>query len=438
MRTVLVSAVWVDTAGQSSPESQAVAVNCYDLRAPPQVVMPPGLQYASRADATGHCRAEIVWPVLAGQSRFRVYVAHETTLRTQLEDLGEDELLGELASLSAPDRAGRLRAADVRSLFARNNFELLGDTPVEASGGTARFEHALSASLAGLTFYRVVALAGTNVEAPFEDAALLPVAVPNSPVPGRPTLELASLDVPLADGRFVPGIRVRITVPAGLRAAVDYRLFRSTEETRDVRRMPQVAAGALAAPAMPGQSQMHTVLLVGDPAPGTPDKAVVGDYDEVLPADIRIWMRYHFSADVRPAPEPGSGLDGVPLFTGDWSPAALPVAVLVLHSDAPPAVTNLSFATAGMLLRWKHPDALLGRHAGRYLFDVYRSAPGEPEAWFASVAGDAPPGEGGRNLSGRGFFHVDDPNSLPGTRYRVLLSDPLGRASAYAELTRRR
>jgi len=413
-------------------------VNCYDLRSPPQVAMPPGLQYASRADATGHCRAEIAWPVLAGQSRFRVYVAHETTLRTQLEDLGEDELLDELNGLSAPDRAGRLRSDAVRRLFTRSNFELISDTPVEASGGTARFEHALSASLSGLTFYRVVALAGTNVEAPFEDAALLPVAVPNSPVPGRPTLELTALDVPLADGRFVPGIRVRVTVPAGLRAAMDYRLFRSTEETREVRRMPQVAAGTLAAPAVSGQAQVHTVLLVGDPTPGVPDEDVVGDYDEVLPADIRIWMRYHFRADVRAAPEPGSGLDGVPLLTGDWSAASLPVAVMVLHSDAPSAATNLSFATAPMQLRWRHPDALLGRHAGHYLFDVYRSAPGEPEAWFASVAGDAPPSEGGRNPDGRGFFHVNDPNSLPGTRYRVLLSDPLGRASPYAELTRSR
>jgi hypothetical protein len=434
-RTVRVSAVWVDTAGQSSPESLAVALNCYDLRSPPQVVMPPGLQYASRADATGHCRAEIAWPVLPGQSRFRVYAAHETTLRTQLEDLGEDALLAELDALSAPDRAARLRASDVRSLFPRQNFELLTDTPVEASGSTARFEHALSASLAGLSVYRVVALADNNIEAPFEDAALLPVAVPNSPIPGRPTLELASLDVPMADGRFVPGIRVRITVPPGLRAAVDYRLFRSTEETRDVGRMPQVAAGPLAAPVTPGQAQVHTVLLVGDPVPGTPDKTIVGDYDEVLPADIRLWMRYHFRADVRAAPEPGSGLDGVPLLPGNWSGAALPVAVLVLAPEPPPAATDLSFRATTKLLRWTHPDALLGRHAGRYLFDVYRMAPGERETLLASVAGDASPEQGGRNPDGSGFFHVKDSNAAPGTRYRVVLTDPLGRPGPLAELT---
>lgn len=434
-RAVRVSALWVDGAGQSSPESLSVSVNCYDLRAPTQVLMPPGLQYASRADATGHCRAELTWAVLPGQTRFRVYAAHETALRTQLQDLGQTALLDELDGLAAPERAARLRESAVRSLFARHGFELLTDTPIEASSGNARFEHALSASLAGLTVYRVVALADNNVEAPFDSAELLPVAVPNLPPPGRPTLEAAALDVPLADGRRVPGIRVRLSVPPGLRAAVDYRLFRSTEETRDVGRMPQVAAGPLAAPGSPGQAQLHTLLLVGDPAPGTPDPALVGDYTEVLPADIRLWMRYHFRADVRGAPEPGSGLDAVPLRPGGWSSAALPVAVLVRAADAPPAATELDFRAAQKLLRWTHPDALLGRHVGPYLFDVYRMAPGERELLLASVAGDAPPEQGGRRPDGSGFFHVQDPNPLPRTRYRVVLNDPLGRPSPIAELT---
>jgi hypothetical protein len=229
---------------------------------------------------------------------------------------------------------------------------------------------------------------------------------------------------------------VRITMPAGLRPAVEYRLFRSTEETRDVRRMPLVASGELpTASAVPGQAQVHTVLLVGDPSPGTPDPAVVGDYDEALPADIRIWMRYHFRADVRAAPEPGSGLDGTRLVPGEWSAAALPVAVLVLAPEPPPPATGLAFVPRGKLLRWQHADALLGRHAGTYVFDVYRMAPGEREVWLASVAGDATPQAGGRNADGSGFFHVTDPAPPAGTRYRVVLSDPLGRPSPIAELT---
>lgn len=426
-QAVRVSAFWVDTAGQSSPESLPVSVDCYDLRAPPQVVLPNGLQYAARADATGHCRAEIAWPVVAGQGRFRVYVAHETALRSHLEALGESALLAELDTLSAPDRAARLR--EHRSIFPRNLFELLTDTPLETSGASARFEHALSASLAGLSCYRVVAVADTNVEAPFEAGDLLPVAVPNSPAPARPSLELAAVTVPLADGRRVPGIRVRITIPAGLRPAVAYRLFRSTEETRDVRRMPLAASGKLlAASAVPGQAQVHTVLLVGDPAPpGAPDPAIVGTYDEALAADVRIWMRYHFRADVRAAPEPGSDAAGMRLVPGEWSPAALPVSVLVLAPEPPPPATGLQFVSARNLLRWQHPEALLGRHAGSYVFDVYRRVPGEREAWFASVAGDTP------DRTGR--FHVTDPQAVPGTRYRVVLSDPLGRPSPIAELT---
>jgi hypothetical protein len=432
-QTVRVSAFWVDTAGQSSAESLPVSLNCYDLRTPPQVVMPNGLQYASRADATGHCRAEIAWPVLAGQSRFRVYVAHETTLRAQLEALGETALLAELDGMSPPDRAVRLR--ENHPLFPRNLFELLTDTPIEVTGTSARFEHALSGSLAGLSFYRVVAVADTNVEAPFEEADLLPVAVPNSPAPARPSLEIASVNVPLADGRSVPGIRVRITMPAGLRPAVEYRLSRSTEETRDVRRMPLVASGALPAEsAVPGQAQVHTVLLVGDPSPGTPDPTVAGPYDETLPADIRIWMRYHFRADVRAAPEPGSDVEGMRLVPGEWSAAALPVAVLVLAPEPPAPATGLEFVSTENLLRWRHAEVLLGRHAGTYVFDIYRMVPGERETWLASVAGDAA-GQGGRNPDGSGYFQVKDLRPPAGTRYRVVLSDPLGRPSPIAELT---
>lgn len=434
-RRVAVSAVWVDTAGQSSPESLTVTLNCHDLRTPPQVLPPPGLHYASRPDATGRSRAEISWTVLPGQARFRVYVAHETTLLSQLQVLGQQALLEQLAGQAAPERAATLRSAAVRALFTRELFELLTDTPVTAAGESARFEHALSASLAGLSFYRVVALAETNTEAPFEDAELLPVAVPNSPAPARPTLELVAIEVPLADGRRVPGIRVRLTVPPGLRAAVAYRLFRSTEETRDVARMPLVAGGSLAAPAGPGQAQVHTMLLVGDKSPGTPDPAIVGAFDEALAADIRLWMRYHFRADVRGADEPGSGLNGTLAVPGDWSAAALPVAVLVLDSEPPPPATELDWQPTRALLRWKHPGELLGRHSGRYLFDVYRTPPGGREALFASVAGDATQGEGGRGPGGNGFFHVTDPQATPRTRYRVVLSDPLGRPSPVAEFT---
>jgi len=103
------------------------------------------------------------------------------------------------------------------------------------------------------------------------------------------------------------------------------------------------------------------------------------------------------------------------------------VSVLVLAPEPPAAATKLEFFAARKLLRWQHPDALLGRHAGTYVFDVYRMAPEEREAWLASVAGDAPD----RN----GRVHVTDPQAVPGTRYRVVLSDPLGRPSPIAELT---
>jgi hypothetical protein len=230
----------------------------------------------------------------------------------------------------------------------------------------------------------------------------------------------------------VPGIRVRITVPPGLSGATEYRLFRSTEETRDVGRMPLVAAGTLAAAAA-GAPQVHTVLLVGDAAPGLPDPLLVGAYDEVVPADVRLWMRYHFRADVRGAPEPGSGIAGTRLVPGVWSAPATPVSLLVVTAHPPAPATALAFQRSA--LRWRHAEELRGRHAGSYVFDVYRAAPGEPEALLASVAADAPPAQGGRNPDGSGTFHVADPNPKAGVRYRVVLGDPLGRPSPFAELT---
>lgn len=434
---VAVTAIWRDTAGQLSPESTPVHVNCYDLRTPAQATLASGLLYASRRDATGRCRAEISWPVLPGQQYFRVYGSTETTLRTHLEDQAADgdtsaaALLDQLGVMSAPDRGALLRTEKQR--FPRNLFQLLTDSTIAASGATARFEHALSASLIGLALYRVVAVASTNVEAPFADADLLPVAVPNSPPPRAPSLEVASVDVPVASGTAL-GIRVTLTVPAGRSGATEYRLFRSTEETRDVGRMPLIAAGALAAAAI-GVAQQHTILLVGDPAPGVPDPAVVGGYDEVVSADIRVWMRYFFRADVRGATEPGSGVNGAREMPGVWSDAAAPVALLVITGEPPTAPTGLIFQSRTNTIRWQHADQLRGRNAGDYVFDVYRTAPGQREALFTSIVADAAPDQGGRSSDGTGTYHVIDPDAAGGVRYRVVLGDPLGRPSPFAELT---
>jgi hypothetical protein len=433
---VVVGAIWVDTAGQSSAPSNTVRVNCYDLRSPPPVVLANGLQYASRRDATGRCRAEVTWPVIPGQRYFRVYVTNETTLRTHLEalaasgDTSARDLLTTLDAMTAPDRAALLRAEKPR--FPRNLFELVTDRPIEAAG-TARFEHALSASLSVLAFYRVVAVAETNVEAPFAESDLLAVAVPNSPAPRAPSLELASVDVPVANGLAL-GIRVRITVPPGLTGASEYRLFRSTEETRDVGRMPLVASGTLPAAAA-GRAQLHTVLLVGDEAPGLPDPAVVGPYDEVISADIRLWMRYHFRADVRGGPEPGSGAAGTREVPGIWSSAAPPVSLLVVTGESPVAATDLVFRARSKTLLWQHPDPLRGRHAGNYVFDVYRTLPGEREALFASIKADAAFDQGGRKPDGSGSYHIADPDAAGGVRYRIVLGDPLGRPSLFVEIT---
>jgi len=216
------------------------------------------------------------------------------------------------------------------------------------------------------------------------------------------------VDVPVASG-VATGIRVRITVPPGLSSAREYRLFRSTEETRDVGRMPLVAAGTLRDGA--AGAQVHTVLLVGDAAPGLPDPAVVGPYDEVVPADIRLWMRYHFRADVRGAPEPGSGVAGTREVAGTWSAASTPASLLVVTAESPSAATGLAFRSRTKTLAWQHPDPLRGRHAGNYVFDVYRTLPGARETLLTSIKADAAFDQGGRRPDGSGSYHIVDPDA---------------------------
>ena len=86
-------------------------------------------------------------------------------------------------------------------------------------------------------------------------------------------------------------------------------------------------------------------------------------------------------------------------------------------------------------IRWEHPDPLRGGSLGGYQLDLYRQLPGEPERFLTSISADAAPSAGGRNPDRTGQFHfLDEPEAgadpiPPGTSYRVVLMDPIGRAS---------
>ena len=118
-----------------------------------------------------------------------------------------------------------------------------------------------------------------------------------------------------------------------------------------------------------------------------------------------------------------------------WSAPAAAVALLVVTAEPPGAARDLVFRTRNKTLLWQHPDQLRGRHAGNYVFDVYRTRPGEREALFTSMKADAAFDQGGRKADGSGSYHIVDPDAAGGVRYRIVLGDPLGRPSPFAEIT---
>jgi len=67
---------------------------------------------------------------------------------------------------------------------------------------------------------------------------------------------------------------------------------------------------------------------------------------------------------------------------------------------------------------------------------VYKQPPGASEVLVTTISPDAPPSLGGRDPSRTGNFSFTDPSPGPtGTRYRVVVVDPLNRLGAPAALT---
>jgi hypothetical protein len=96
-------------------------------------------------------------------------------------------------------------------------------------------------------------------------------------------------------------------------------------------------------------------------------------------------------------------------------------------------VTDLSVTReAGVVhVRFRHPDPLAGGGTTGYTVDVYRQLAGRPLTLLRSLPGQEPPPVG-RGSDVTGFFDVVDAetDAVAGTLYRVVVTDPIGRASA--------
>jgi hypothetical protein len=383
----------------------------------PRPPLPPPfistLQYTARPDATGRARAHLAWTSSPQHAGFRVFYADETRVTGKLRDLvaagtAPASLTALLAALDAAP------AADVRAtvftshaqLLPRAWFEQLTGAPLPATGAM-RFEHDVSGSLRVLSLYRVVPVSAAHVEAPFADCALSVFAVPNTGAPQQPHLAV------LAE-QTATGYRAKLTigVPRGLVPAGEYRLRRSAATSSDVVRMPIVTTGSVPVPPSGAAQQ----LVVTD----------TGALMQIAPAGaFRPFTRYTWRVEVRGPAEPS----GPP---GAWSAASLPVVASFAPADppAPPAVFAATASGTAHDLSWEHVEPLIGGEVGGYQFELYRRLPGDAERLIGAVSADADPAHGGRNPDRTGAFHFTDTSPVPvGTRYRVLLRDPLGRPS---------
>ncbi|HJZ59668.1 MAG TPA: hypothetical protein VKE74_32290, partial [Gemmataceae bacterium] len=410
---VPVTARWVDTAGQKSPESEVVVVQLADPRPPPAPAFAQPFLYTSRPDVTGRARVDLAWTPAVTHAGSRVFYTDETRLTGRLAALGSQGAPILAAVNTAPDVAARAQVfTDHADLFTRDLFEQLTPQPIRPATGTtqARFQHAVSGSLRILSFYRVVAVSAANIEVPFGSSPLLAVAVPNTAPPSQPLLSAE----PLADGPTSSPFRARLKVrmPRGQVPAAEYRLRRTLGSATDLLAMPVVGTGTL------------------PPPNGEPQEVVVFDAggSEIDPAGaIQPWLTYSWRVEVRGAAEPGGP-------SGRWGTPSVPASATFVPPGPPEEAVNvtatrLSDGSAEVL--WEHPSPLTGGPAGPYRLDVYRQRPGKREERAASISADAGPTAGGRNPDRTGPFHYLDPadQSPAGTCYRVIVLDPIGRPS---------
>ena len=392
---VTITAKWIDSDNQFSDESLPVVRKISDPRPPEPVELNYALDYSSRPDATGKSRIDLRWNASGNQDRFRVYYASETILLSKLEKVNAGLANQIRNAASMPQRAQMFK--DNKNAFSRAWFEVLTNEPLKKGGAsTMRFVHEVSGKLATLGFYRVAPVSIANIEGSFDSTPMVAYAVPNVMPPAMPLLNV--IPVPANSSA-----NVTIRVPRGVTAAAAYRLRRTTGTPSDAARIRVVAEGA-----------------INPAAPGDPMQEVV-----VPQANLKLWKRYFWRAEVRGVNLPGANIKG------DWSKASAPVETILIPSGPPLPVSNLTLTAAPgkWTISFHHdPAQLNGGSVGRFRLELYKHIPGLKEQKIATLFAGTPAGDTGFDAQGDASF-VDAADAPPGTAYRVLVIDPLERIS---------
>ncbi|WP_298751265.1 hypothetical protein [uncultured Serinicoccus sp.] len=414
-----VTARWLDTAGVTSEVSEPRNATLHDPRAPAPVHLPPDLTYTARPDVTGWAQTTLSWTSAPGQASFRVFVADESTLRSKLEETAAgalapgdagtapsaaqaQALLDDLAAApGAPERAEAWETH--KAILPRRWFLQLTAEPLLATP-TTTFRHQVSGSLTVLVLYRVVAVSAASVESDFRSSPILPRAVPNALAPPIPAIRVRPSTT--AAGELQATITV--TVPVGPTPAARWRLRRATATT-DPALMPIVAEGSVP-PDAPSAGDHSFEIVDGGSAPG------------LNRTSLSEWVRYAWRVEVAGPDLPGGGP------TGEWSSPSAPASTTVIPPDPPAGVAGLTVLrdAAGVHVQFTHPGPLAPGASTGYVIDVYRRPPGQSARLATAVPGMA---------SSAGAFDVLDPDPTvpPGTGYRVVVTDPIGRRAAPSE-----
>lgn len=416
-RVLEMTAVWVDTAGQTSLVSDPVVLTMQDPYPPAQIPIPDVLDYAARPDATGTAWVE---RDIAGSTanRYAVYYADENRLRDHLRRStapGDTTLLAQLEA--EPDPAARatlLRGAQGR--FPGTLFERL-ENAVETEP-VLRFRHALPGTLRVLSAYKIAVESAANAAGP--DLSTLDTVfygVPNSDPPARPSVTVR-LVPPLA-GEPAIVAEVTVTLRAGLTTGATARIRRTRSGVVDPLRNPVVAS-----------VPMGPV----DPVTGlqTVSYRDIGSAIVAPAARLAAFVNYAWLAEVQGAPEPGSVSSASGAVPGLWSEASAP-ATLTLVPDTGPVAPTLVGGTStpapggrrDIRIDFTYPTDLTPGTPGPWRLRVERA---EPDEGLSLVSEDPA-------ISGTSFTVESGATEvLPvGTRYRVRLIDPVGRESPAVE-----
>ncbi len=412
-RRMVLTARWIDTAGQLSVVSEPHRLRMTDPRPPPQVAVPDVLQYSARPDVTGLAWVEHRWAPAPGQSRFGVYYTDENRLVSHLKANNETALLAQIENAAdAAARASVFRAH--QALFPDSLFERLRDVEVTFGSGEVGFRHALSGSLRVLSAYKIAAEASSGAKPVLGDLEMIFYGVPNADPPQRPTVAVRAAEPVPGEATFVA--EVTITVVAGATIAATWRLSRTRADDADPRRIPVVATGPLSSPD-PATGLQHAVYRDEGPVQIAPAARLVP------------WVRYTWVAEVQGAPESGSAAAGraVP---GRWSRASDPATFILVPPEAPVPLEFVRFtgvAAAGgfadLKIEVTHPETLTSGALGYFRLRTARRLPGGAlqDLHEQDVTAAVP-------LVVQGVESAGEVVPV-GTDYVLTLIDPIGRAS---------